>query len=304
MKNGKKVEVQFGERLTPRAHFLRSLLTSGPGLLWLAVFLLAPLLAVLFISFLTRGAYGELQWPLTLENYRRLIGFGPFGFDSLYPVIFLRSLALGAGTTFLCALAGVPLAFFIANLSSRFKTAALILVVIPFWTNLLIRTYAWQILLAPESGLARLASTLGLTAPDSPLYPGLFAVALGMLCDFLPFMALPLYASMEKVDWSIVEAAMDLGANRRRALWHAVLPQVRPGLIVGSVLVFLPATGQFVIPDLLGGAKTALLGSAIQQQFGPSRDWPFGSAIAIAALALVLIGLWVQARSADGKGEA
>ncbi len=224
--------------------------------------------------------------------------------DSLYPLIFLKSLALGALTVFLCALAGFPLAFFIANLSPRFKTAALILVVIPFWTNLLIRTYAWQILLAPESGLARLAATLGLIAPDTPLYPGLFAVALGMLCDFLPFMTLPLYASMEKLDWSIVEAAMDLGADRRRALWHAVLPQVRPGLIAGSVLVFLPATGQFVIPDLLGGAKTALLGSAIQQQFGPSRDWPFGSGIAVAALALVLVGLWMQARSAVRKGES
>ena len=304
MKSDNKVEIQFGERLTPRAHFLRSALTSGPALLWLAVFFLAPLLAVLFISFLTRGVYGELQWPLTLENYKRLIGFGPFGFDSLYPLIFLKSLALGALTVFLCALAGFPLAFFIANLSPRFKTAALILVVIPFWTNLLIRTYAWQILLAPESGLARLAATLGLIAPDTPLYPGLFAVALGMLCDFLPFMTLPLYASMEKLDWSIVEAAMDLGADRRRALWHAVLPQVRPGLIAGSVLVFLPATGQFVIPDLLGGAKTALLGSAIQQQFGPSRDWPFGSGIAVAALALVLVGLWMQARSANRKGES
>src|SRR5437879_369802 len=159
MKNENKVEIQCGERLTPRAHFLRSALTSGPALLWLAVFFLAPLLAVLFISFLTRGVYGELQWPLTLENYKRLIGFGPFGFDSLYPLIFLKSLALGALTVFLCALAGFPLAFFIANLSPRFKTAALILVVIPFWTNLLIRTYAWQILLAPESGLARLAAT-------------------------------------------------------------------------------------------------------------------------------------------------
>src|SRR5437667_5944188 len=297
-------EVHFGEALTRRGHLVRSTLTSGPGLLWLTLFLLAPLLAVVCISFLTRGVYGELQWPLTLENYKRLIGFGPFGFDSLYPLIFLRSLALGALTVFLCALAGFPLAFFIANLSPRFKTAALILVVIPFWTNLLIRTYAWQILLAPESGLARLAATLGLIAPDTPLYPGLFAVALGMLCDFLPFMTLPLYASMEKLDWSIVEAAMDLGADRRRALWHAVLPQVRPGLIAGSVLVFLPATGQFVIPDLLGGAKTALLGSAIQQQFGPSRDWPFGSGIAVAALSLVLVGLWMQARSAERKGEA
>ena len=298
-----EIEIQFGEQLTRRGQFLRSMLSSGPGLLWLLVFLLGPLLAIVFISFLTRGAYGELQWPLTLENYRRFIGFGPFGFDSLYPLIFLRSLAIGGLTTALCALAGFPLAFFIANLRPRFKIVGLTLVVIPFWTNLLIRTYAWQILLEPEGWLSRLAAALGLAPEGQPLYPGLFAVAVGMLCDFLPFLVLPLYASMEKMDWSIVEAAIDLGAGPPQALRHAVLPQVRPGLIAGCVLVFLPATGQFVIPDLLGGAKTALLGNAIQQQFGSSRDWPFGSAIAVAALALVMGGLWIQARFAGRKGE-
>ena len=302
MPGERNTEVQFGETLTRRGHLVRSALTSGPGLLWLSLFLLAPLLAILFISFLTRGVYGEIQWPPTLENYLRLIGFGPFGFDSVYLLIFLRSLALGALTTALCVLTGFPLAFFIATLPARFKTAALTLVVIPFWTNLLVRTYAWQILLAPDGWLSQLAAMLGVVPPETPLYPGLFAVALGMLCDFLPFTALPLYASMEKLDWSIVEAAMDLGASPRQALWHAVLPQVRPGLIAGSLLVFLPATAQFVIPDLLGGAKTALLGNAIQQQFGPSRDWPFGSAIAAAALLIVLAGMWVQARFSERKG--
>ena len=265
---------------------------------------LVPLSIIIGYSFLTRGVYGEIQWPPTLENYQRLIGFGPFGFDSLYPLVFLRSLALGALTTALCVLTGFPLAFFIATLPARFKTVALTLVVIPFWTNLLVRTYAWQILLAPDGWLSQLAVMLGVVQPETPLYPGLFAVALGMLCDFLPFTVLPLYASMEKLDWSIVEAAMDLGASPGQALWHAVLPQVRPGLIAGSLLVFLPATAQFVIPDLLGGAKTALLGNVIQQQFGPSRDWPFGSAIATSALLLVLAGIWVHARSSERKGGA
>src|SRR5213592_1265448 len=230
-------EVQFGETLTRRGHLVRSALTSGPGLLWLTLFLLGPLLAILFISFLTRGVYGEILWPPTLENYQRLIGFGPFGFDSLYPLIFFRSLALGALTTALCVLAGFPLAFFIATLPARFKTAALTLVVIPFWTNLLIRTYAWQILLAPQGWLSRLAATLGLIPADEALYPGVCAVAIGMLCDFLPFMVLPLYASMEKVDWSVVEAAVDLGASPLQAISHAVVPQVRPGLVAGAVLV-------------------------------------------------------------------
>lgn len=286
------IEVHYGEPLTRQGHWVRAALTSGPGLLWQLVFLLVPLAAVGVISFFSRGAYGEIERPLTWENYRRLFGFGWLGFDWLYPGIFMRSLALGAGTTCLCALAGLPLAFFIARLPARFKLLGLTLVVVPFWTNLLIRTYAWQILLAPEGWLARLVHGLGFGTAGEPLYPSVGAVALGMVCDFLPFMVLPLYASVDKLDWSLAEAAMDLGANRWQVFRHALLPQIKPGLVAGLVLVFLPATGQFVIPDLLGGAKTVMLGNAIQQQFGQSRDWPFGAAIAMAALLVVMAGLW------------
>jgi spermidine/putrescine transport system permease protein len=208
---------------------------------------------------------------------------------------------MGVGTAAACVLAGLPLAFFIARLPRRWKNFALTLVVIPFWTNLLIRTYAWQIMLAPESPLTWLAQTLGLLPAGTALYPGLFAVAVGMVCDFLPFLVLPLYASVEKLDWSLPEAAADLGANRWQVLRHAVLPQIAPGLTAGVILVLLPATGQFVIPDLLGGAKTAMLGNLIQQQFGQSRDWPFGSAMAVTALALVLVGLWVYARRVGNR---
>jgi spermidine/putrescine transport system permease protein len=131
---------------------------------------------------------------------------------------------------------------------------------------------------------------------SAALYPGLGAVYIGMVCDYLPFMVLPLYASVEKLDWSLAEAAADLGANGWNIFWHAILPQIRPGLLAGFILVFLPATGQFVIPDLLGGAKTMLLGNAIQQQFGSSRDWPFGSAMAVAALVFLLAGLFIFTR--------
>jgi spermidine/putrescine transport system permease protein len=217
-------------------------------------------------------------------------------------MILVRSLALGAFTAAGCALASLPLAFFIARLPGRFRTAALVLVVVPFWTNLLIRTYAWQILLAPEGWLTRMAQALGLISGTDALYPGNVAVAIGMLCDYLPFMALPLYASVEKLDWSLAEAAMDLGANRWGVFRHALLPQILPGLAAGTLLVFLPATGQFVIPDLLGGAKTVMLGNAIQQQFGPGRDWPFGSAMASVALLLVMVGVWFHGRKTRAKG--
>ncbi len=290
------IATRFGEPLTPRQLRLRATLTAAPALLWLLLFCLIPLALIASVSFLSRDELGRVTLPLTLDNYRRFAGFGLFGFDPLQPLILARSLAMGLLTALLCAALGLPLAFFIAQLPKPWRTAALTLVVIPFWTNLLIRTYAWQLLLSPNGWLARLANFLHLTNPGDPLYPGLPAVAICLLCDYLPLMTLPLYASVEKLDWTLVEAAADLGASPTRAFRHALLPQITPGLGAGFLLVFLPASGQFVIPDLLGGAKTMMLGNAIQQQFGPSLDWPYGSAIACAALSLVLLGLWLHRR--------
>ena len=299
----RRAEVRFGERLTPAGELVRSALTSGPGILWVTVFLLAPLGGILVMSFLTRGSYGEVGAPLHLGNYARLAGFGLLGFDPLYPQIIARSLLLAAGTTLVCLATGFPLAYFIVRLPARHKSLALTLVIIPFWTNLLIRTYAWQILLAADSWPAHLAASLGLSPVGQPLYPSLGAVYIGMLCAYLPFMVMPLYSSFEKLDWSIAEAAMDLGADGRRVLRHAIVPQVAPGMVAGIILVFIPAVGQFVIPDLLGGAKTVMLGNAIQQQFGASRDWPFGSAVAVVGMAVVMLGLYLYARSAARNGE-
>jgi spermidine/putrescine transport system permease protein len=297
-----KSNVRFGESLTERQELRRAALTSGPGVAWIVIFLLLPLLAIVAMSFLGRGAYGQVQWSFTLSNFKRLAGFGAFGFDPLYLRVMLRSLWLALGTVALCAAASFPLAFFIAGLPRQPKQVALMLVVIPFWTNLLVRTYAWQIVLSGRGWLARAAGVLGLIGPGEALFPSAFAVFIGMTCDYLPFMVLPLYASVEKIDWTIAEAASDLGASPRQVFRHALLPQVMPGFVAGAILVFVPATGQFVIPDLLGGAKTVLLGNAIQQQFGSSRDWPFGSAIACVSMVLVLAGLWLYARVAGEQG--
>ena len=287
----------FGEHLSVRQQLGRAALSAGPGIAWITLFLLVPLAGIGVMSLLGRGPYGQIEPAITFQNYSRFLGFGAFGFDPVYLVILWRSLVLAAGTTALCIAASLPLAFFIAGLSQRRKDLALMLVVIPFWTNLLIRTYAWQIILSGSGWPARVAAGLGLIEPGSALYPSAFAVFVGLVCDYLPFLALPLYASVEKLDWTIAEAASDLGANRWQVFRHAILPQILPGLLAGSMLVFIPASGQFVIPDLLGGAKTILIGSAIQQQFGPSRDWPFGSAIACFAMGLVMAGLWFYARA-------
>lgn len=302
MTNRREGEVRFGEQLTLRKEWLRSLLTSGPSIIWTTIFLLLPLVAIGVISFLSQGEEWFAEGPFTFENYQRFCGFGYFGFDPLYPQIILRSVVLGAGTTVLCVLAGLPMAFFISALPLKYKNMALTLVIIPFWTNLLIRTYAWQILLAPHSWISKAAALVGFVEPGTPLYPGAFAVYIGMICDYLPFLVLPLYASVEKIDWSIAEAASDLGANGWRVFWHAILPQVMPGLVAGVILVFIPAMGQFVIPDLLGGAKTVMLGNAIAQQFGQSRNWPFGSAIAFLGMGTVMLGLWIYAKVVGEKG--
>src|SRR5688572_24244636 len=296
-------KVLFGERLTSRQELRRAALTSGIGLLWVSIYLLVPLLAIVVISFMSRGTYGEVQWRFTLDNYKRFIGFGIFGFDPLYPRIVLRSLLLASATTALCIAATLPLTFFVAGLPRRWKQIGLMLIIIPFWTNMLIRTYAWQIILSANGWMARAAASLGLINAGESLYPVTMAVLVVLTCDFLPVLALPLYASVEKIDWSLAEAASDLGANRWRVFWHALLPQVKPGLMAGGILVFIAATGQFVIPDLMGGAKTVLLGNAIQQQFGFSRDWPFGSAIACLAMIIVLLGLWLFARTAGEEGK-
>ncbi len=295
-------KVQFGESLTHGQELRRAAVTSGPGIFWVAVFLLVPLLGIVASSFASRGTYGDVQWKFTLENFKRFLGFGAFGFDPLYPKIIVRSLAMAAGTTMLCILAALPLTFFIAGLPKRFKHLGLMLVIIPFWTNMLIRTFAWQIIFSNTGWLARAAASLGLIHSGDALYPGAFAVFVVLTCDFLPVLALPLYASVEKIDWTLAEAASDLGADGPRVFWHALLPQVKPGLVAGSILVFIAATGQFAIPDLMGGAKTVLIGNAIQQQFGFSRDWPFGSAIACLAMGIVMLGLWLFARSAGEEG--
>ncbi|MGA4577636.1 ABC transporter permease [Limisphaera sp. VF-2] len=273
-------------------------LVCGVPVLWMLLFFLFPLLGLAVMSFFSRGPDGEVAPPLTWENYRRLLGFGELGFDPFYPVVLGRSLLLGAATTLLCLLSALPLALWLARLPRRWQLMALTLVVIPFWTNFLVRTYAWQVLLSPDSPLTRLLNAVGIGQSGAGLYPGWGAVLTAMVCDFLPFMVLPIYVAAERLNWTLVEAAMDLGANRWQAFRHAVWPQLRPGVAAGSILVFLPATGQFVVPDLLGGAKLAFLGNLLQQQFGPSRDWPFGAALATATLGLMLLALAWRARSA------
>jgi len=275
-----------------------------PGAVWIAFFFVVPLLFIAAISFLSRGEFGQVERPWTIANYKQLAGFGLFGFEPVYPMILLRSIFLALITAAICALFSLPLAFFIRSLSGGRRTVALVLLTVPIWTNLLVRTYAWQLLLAPDGWITRFAGLFGAVTPGQALFPATAAVLACLVCDFLPITALPVYASVEKLDPALVEAAGDLGASRWNVFRHGIYPQISSGLWAGIILVFLPALGQFVVPDLLGGAKTVLLVNLLQQQFGPSRDWPFGAAITTVFLIIIAAVVLLYNRERPEEKEA
>ncbi|WP_117236907.1 ABC transporter permease [Thermus sediminis] len=291
-----RVLVWYGELTTASSLARRGLLLLFPGFLWLLIFLVLPGLLLVPLSFAERGAFGEVVWTFSLENYQRLLGFGVLGFSLDNLIALLRTLWMAFWTTLICVFLAYPIAFFIRAQPASRRYLFLALVLIPFWTNLVIRTYAWQLLLAPEMPLARFLSALGLAEPGMALFPSAFAVYVGMVSAFLPFMVLPLYASVERLDMSFVEAAQDLYSSPWRAFFHGVLPQTLSGLTVGVILTFIPAMGMFVVPDLLGGAKNLLVGNLIQQAFYTMRDWPYGAALSLVLILLTLVALRLYRR--------
>jgi spermidine/putrescine transport system permease protein len=255
-----------------------------PAWLWLAGLFAAPLAIVLGYSLLSRGVYGGIELPWTSETYQRL-------FDPLYLSIFFRSAALAAAATLLCLMLAFPAALFISR-ARRHKYLYLQLVMLPFWTSFLVRTYAWLFLLR-DTGLINTAlqATGIIHAPLPLLYSG-GAVLLGLVYGYLPFMVLPIYATLERLDPALLEAAADLGARPRSALFRVVVPLSRPGITAGSILVFIPCLGAYLTPDLLGGGRIVLVGNLVQNQFTTARDWPFGSAVSILLMALVTLAVW------------
>lgn len=295
-----KLMIWYGELLSQKKLIKRGMLFLSPGMLWLILFLILPGLILIVVSFASRGAYGELVWEFSLENYKRLLGYGIFGWTPDYLIILLRSIWVAIVTTVISVFLSYPLCFFIARKPERTRYLWLTIVIIPFWTNMVIRTYAWFLILAPEMPPAKIAAFFKFISPGMPLYPSAFAVYLGMISMFLPFVALPLFSSVERMDWTLVEAAQDLYSSNIRIFQHAILPQTLPGLSVGVILTLVPAMGMFVVPDLLGGAKYMLVGNLIQQQFGTSRDWAFGAAISMALMVLTMFTLYIFKRRSKG----
>lgn len=251
----------------------------APAWIWAVALFAAPLAIVAAYSLLTRGAYGGQHTPWTLDNYARLA-------DPLYLRILLRSVAMAASATAVCVVAAFPAALFIAR-APRHRDLYLQLVILPFWTSFLVRTYAWLFLLRDTGLINTVLQALHITRAPLPLLYNDGAVLLGLVYGYLPFMVLPLYATLERLDPALVEAAADLGARPWTTLWRVVVPLAAPGIRAGSVLVFIPCLGAYLTPDLLGGGRTVMVGNLVQNQFTTARDWPFGSAVSLLLMALV-----------------
>jgi spermidine/putrescine transport system permease protein len=281
-----------------RERALSKWLISAPPLLYLFVFFAIPTLIMVAASFRYPGDFGGLApllepdedgrtaINLTLENYQRFFS------DALYAQLFLKSFGYALITTLLCLLIGYPLAMLIARSPKRHRDFLVLLVILPFWSNFLIRVYAWMIILGPQSvfvgGFNALIGLLGI-APIRLLFTP-FAVLIGLVYVHLPFMVLPLYANLEKHDPALLDAAQDLGANAWQRFWRVTFPLSLPGVFAGAALVFIPAFGIFAIPDILGGTTGIMIGNVIKQQFLDTRDWPFGSVLSM-VLTIIAVGL-------------
>ncbi|HEV8255559.1 MAG TPA: ABC transporter permease [Casimicrobiaceae bacterium] len=283
-----------------RATWLGKWLVVGLPLLYLLVFFAVPSLIMVLASFRTPGEFGGLaplvedgRLDLNLDSYARFFS------ESIYAEIFLKSMWYALLTTLLCLALAYPLAALVARSQKRYRDLLLLLVILPFWSNFLIRVYAWMIILGPNAALAK-AVNGGLAwfgHEPVPLLFSSFAVLVCLVYVHLPFMVLPLYANLEKHDQALLDAAQDLGANAWQRFWRITFPLSLPGVYAGAALVFIPALGIFAIPDILGGPEDSLIGNVIKQQFLETRDWPFGSVLSIvltvAALALAGLAAWV-----------
>lgn len=275
----------------------RAWVLLAPLLAWVGVFVVAPAGLLFVYSFCDRDELGRIVFDFTTDAYVRV-------FDPIYLGIFARSVGYAATTTVLCLLIGFPVAWWIGRAPPRARERWLLLVMVPFWTSFLVRTYAWIMILKQEGLLnAVLRAIVPGAAPLDLLYTPT-AVMIGLVYAYLPFMILPIYGSAEKLDGSLIEAAHDLGAGPLRVFSSVIIPLTLPGIAAGALLVFVPSIAMFAITDLMGGAKVPLLGNVIQNQFLQARDWPFGSALGVVFMALFVLSYWILVRFQERGTEA
>ena len=267
---------------------LEPLVLLGPGLLFYAVLVAAPVTLVLAYMFATRGRFGGVEWTLGLHNFERAL-------DPLYLDVLGSSLVIALSATALAFVLGFPTAYGITKLPERWRLVALVMVVVPFWTNFLIRVYAWIVLLNTQGLVNDALVGMGLTESRLSLLYTDVAVVIGLTYAYLPLMILPLYAAIERVDPEVLEASTDLGGSKWRTFRSVLLPLTLPGAVTGSILVFVPSLGNFVVPELLGGGKTVMVGNLIRDQFLKVQDWPFGAVLAFVVVVALLALFVLQA---------
>lgn len=280
-------------------------LLLGPVSLFLAIFFLGPLAIMIVTSFLAPGLYGGVEWTWYPHNYGRILGFAdPMfeDFDPVYIAIFLRSLKIAALTVVATLLVCYPAAFCISRLSERWKNFCLFLITLPFFTSLIVRLFIWVLILRQTGLVNAVLLNTGIVARPLELIYTDGAIVLGMVYVFIPFMFMPVYASVEKLDWTLVRASLDLGAGPIRTFLRIILPLTAPGIAGGAVIVFIPALGNFVVPAILGGAKVMMLGNLIEQQFLAARNWPFGSALAMMVMSVMLVLLFAYVIVSGRRG--
>jgi spermidine/putrescine transport system permease protein len=269
-----------------------------PGISWLLIFLVMPCLLVLVYSFVQRGAYGGIDWVFSWENYQRAV-------DPLYLGILLKSAKIAGLATLIALLLGYPAAYAIARASRRRQGIYLFLVMLPFWSNYLIRTYAWIVLLNREGLFNHLLRALGYSGEPLNLLYTESAVVLGLVYNYIPFVILAIFASLSRINAELWEASKDLGASAWMTFRRIILPLSVPGIAAGAVFIFVLSIGNFITADLLGGKQVQMVGNLIYSQFLTARDWPFGSALSFFLIAIMLVLLFVQAliarRAAEGK---
>ncbi len=282
-----------GRRLRPEP-----LVLLTPGLAFLLVLVAVPMALVLAYTVASRGRFGGVEWSFTLDSFSRVL-------EPVYLRVFADSLLLAGAATLITLLIGYPTAYAITRLPARWRPIALVAVVVPFWTNFLIRVYAWIVLLNTQGVVNDVLTGVGIVDEPLNLLYTKGAVVAGLVYAYLPLMVLPIYASLERVDRELLEAASNLGASRTRAFWSVTLPLSLPGVLTGAILVFVPSLGNFVVPDLLGGGKTVMIGNVVRDQFLEARDWPFGSVLALVLVVVLLVLFLLQAlvnRRVEGGG--
>ena len=279
------------KRRNRKRNTIPALSMTGPVAFWMIVFVLLPLIYVVIISFMTRDAYGGIDYRFTLQNYVDML-------QPIYLKVIWKSIKLAFLTTAICLLIGYPFAYYIARKPSKLAAKLLMLIMIPFWTNTLVRLYSINLLGQPNSFLNKFLIFTGVISKPLDILYSDSIVVIGLLISMLPFAVLPLYASIEKLDKAYLEASGDLGARPAVTFWRITVPLTLPGIIASIILVFIPSLGMYYVPEMLGGGKVMLIGNLIRNQFLVTKNWPFGASLSILLILITLAMLWLYTRIA------